>query len=412
MLVDTERTALVGSDPKLDRDWLAVAASAVGLIFSVGTLTLAPVGVFMRPLGHEFGWTRGQISGAHAFGQPALIVSSLLWGALLDRFGARRTILPAIFGLGLSIASLSLLRNPIWHLSLMFALIPLVAGAANPVGYAGILVRRFNKRLGLALGLALMGIGLGAAFMPSLAQSLIDRFGWRTAYVVLGALTILISVPAAIIATRSAAGPVIPRDRGVEPSVLPLMLTRPFLLICLTFVLLSTASVGAVAHLVPMMTDKGFSPVEAARIAGLTGFATLVSRGVIGWMLDRIHAPYLLAVMSLLCAAACLLLAFGTGRLSPSLAAVILGLVAGSEVDFITFLIRKYFGPARFGRLYAVAFSAFILGPGGVLMGYSYDHFHQYRQGLLLFVGIAILAGITALFLPRYEQNSRVPDLA
>ena len=409
MLASEEKTEIQATDRDMDRDWLAVAASAVGLIFSVGTLTLAPVGVFMRPLGHEFGWTRGQISGAHAFNQPALILSSILWGALLDRFGARRTVLPAIVGLGLSVAALSLLRNPIWHLSLMFAIIPLVAGAANPVGYAGILVRRFSERLGLALGLALMGLGLGAAFMPSLAQNLIDRFGWRTAYVALGALTILVSIPAAIVATRHAAGPVVRANRGVEPSVLPLMLTRRFLLICLTFVLLSTASVGAVAHLVPMMTDKGFTPVQAAHIAGLAGIATLLSRGAIGWMLDRLHAPYLLAVISVLCAGACLLLAIGGGQLSPSLAAITLGLVAGSEVDFITFLIRKYFGTAGFGRLYAVAFGAFILGPGGLLMGYSYDHFHQYRQGLLLFVGISLLSGVTALFLPRYEQDSDSP---
>ncbi len=94
------------------------------------------------------------------------------------------------------------------------------------------------------------------------------------------------------------------------------------------------------------------------------------------------------------------------------MAAIMLGLVTGSEVDFITFLIRKYFGAGGFGRLYAVAFGAFILGPGGLLMGRSYDHYHQYRQGLLLFVGIALLSGITALLLPRYEQNSELTRAA
>ncbi len=397
-------------DEVVDRDWLAVAAAAVGLIFSVGSLTLAPIGVFMRPLGHEFGWTRGQISGAQAFSQPALILSSIVWGVLLDRFGARRTILPSIVGLGLSVAALSLLANPIWHLSLMFAIIPLLGGAANPLGYAGILVRRFNKRLGLALGIALMGLGLGTAVMPSLSQNLIDRFGWRSAYVVLGVLTLLLSIPAALIATRNASGVRAAAKRGDEPPALPLMLTRPFLLICLTFVLLSTASIGTVAHFVPMMTDRGFTPVQAAHLAGLAGIATLVSRGAIGWLLDRVHAPYLLAGISVLCAGACLLLATKGG--SPAAAAIMLGLVTGSEVDFITFLIRKYFGAGGFGRLYAVAFGAFILGPGGLLMGRSYDHYHQYRQGLFLFVGIALLAGVTALFLPRYEQNSEVARAA
>ena len=83
-----------------------------------------------------------------------------------------------------------------------------------------------------------------------------------------------------------------------------------------------------------------------------------------------------------------------------SLAAVLLGLVAGAEVDFIGFLIKKYFGSAVFGRLYAIAFAAFALGPGAALIGYSYDHFHEYRPGLLLFTMLSLVAALLALAMP------------
>ena len=396
----------VGTPPNakhgLDRDWPAVGASAVGMIFSLATLTLYPFGVFVLPLSHEFGWTRGQMSGALSLSAPALILGSLLWGTLLDRFGGRRTILSSILGLGLGIAAFALLAKPLWHLYLLFAIVPLIAGAASPLGYSGVLVRRFSNRLGLAIGLSLTGIGLGAAIVPPLAQALIVNYGWRHAYVMLAALAVLIGIPAAIVATRGAGEPAMYARQQSTVSVLPLLRTRAFVLICFTFFLLSTASIGTLSHLVPMMIDRGSSPAAAARIAGLTGLSTLVSSGVIGWLLDRIHAPCVLCVSSLCLAASCLLLAYREGLPSSATAAVILGLFVGSEVDYLTFLIRKYFGQAAFGRLYGLAFSAFILGPGAVVLGYSYDRFHRYRPGLLLFVMLSVLAAALALAMPRY----------
>ncbi len=394
----------------MDRDWSAVWASAAGLVFSLPTLTIYPFGVFVLPVGHELGWTRGQMSGALSFSAITLITGSLLWGVALDRFGARRTIIASVCGLGLSIGLFALLRPPLWHLYAVFIIAPLCAGAASGLGYSGVLVRRFSRRLGLAVGLSLTGVGLGAGIVPLLTQSLIDHFGWRSAYAVLGLLALVVGVPSAIVATRHAnqsTGPVL--SRAEEVPVLPLVRTRTFLLICLTFFLLSTASIGTLTHLVPMMIDRGFSPDTAARIAGLTGLSTLISTGVIGWALDRVHAPYILCVSSLCLAGSCLLLASRNDLSSSIMAAVVLGLFVGSEVDYLTFLIRKYFVRSAFGRLYGLAFSAFILGPGALLLGYSYDHYQRYRPGLLLFVLLSVLAAALALGLPRYERET-TPD--
>ena len=399
------RLTPISADARYDRDWLAVAAAGVGMIFSVGTLTLYPFGVFMGPVGHDLGWTRGQMSGAVTFSQVFLVIGSLCWGALLDRFGPRRTLLPAIVGLGTGLALLGMLSRPLWHLYAMFALIPILAAAANPLGYAGVLVRRFNHNLGLALGLALMGVGLGAALIPPAAQHLIARFGWRLAYAILGAITIAIAIPAAIVATWHASGPALENTAKDRPPVLPLLASRTFLLICATFFLLGTAGTGVLTHFVPMLTDRGYAPANAARMAALIGIATLVSRGVIGWLLDRFHAPYLVAIIALLFSAACLMLVYGRAPAWNFVVAILLGFVGGAEVDFITFLVRKYFGQAAFGRLYGIAFAAFVIGPGTLLIGVSFDHFHRYGPGLLLFVALSVFAAILALMLPRYDQQ-------
>ena len=389
----------------MDRDWSAVWSSAAGLIFSLPTLTIYPFGVFVLPVGHELGWTRGQMSGALSFSAIALITGSLVWGALLDRFGGRRTLLGSVLGLGLSISLFALLRPPLWHLYVVFIIAPLFGGAASGLGYSGVLVRRFSRRLGLAVGLSLTGVGLGAGLVPPLSQALIDHFGWRAAYIVLALLAVVIGVPAAMIATRHDTAFTQSATSRSEVSILPLVQTRAFILICVTFFLLSTASIGTLTHLVPMMIDRGFSPTTAARIAGVTGLSTLIATGVIGWALDRVHAPYILCISSLCLAGSCTLLALRNGFSSSIIAAVVLGLFVGSEVDYLTFLIRQYFVQSAFGRLYGLAFSAFILGPGAVLLGYSYDRFHGYRPGLLLFVLLSVLAAALALGLPRYERE-------
>ena len=389
--------------PKVDRDWLAVAASAVGLMFSVGALTAYPFGVFMGPMGHDLSLTRGQMSGAISAAQISLVVSSLLWGQLVDRFGPRRCLLLAIIGLGVGVASLSRLTAPLWHLYVFFALVPVLGAAANPLGYSGVLVRLFQRRLGLALGIALMGVGLGAAVLPPLAQHFIASFGWRSAYLALACLAAVIGIPASLIATRNAPGPVVRNAAATAEPILPLMRTRAFLLICAIFFLLGTAGTGVLTHLVPMMTDHGYTAAFAAKFAGLIGVSTLVSRALVGWLLDRVHAASMVAAVACVSAGICLLLAHGGGTPVYAAVCILLGFIAGAEVDFISFLVRRYYGAAAFGRLYAIAFAAFVVGPGAVLIGKSFDHFHSYRPGLLLFTGLSVLAALLAFALPRYE---------
>ena len=397
----------VDVDRTYDRDWLALAASAIGLMFSVGSLTAYTLGVFIGPLGREFGWTRGQISGAATIAQVSLVVSSLGWGLLLDRFGPRRTLLSAVIGLGTGLALLSRLTGPTWHLYVAFAAVPILGAAANPIGYNGVLVRRFQRRLGVALGVSLMGVGLGAALLPAMAQHVISAHGWRSAYATFSVLALALGLPAAWVASLHARGPVVRSSHLPAAPLWPLMRTRAFLLICGTFFLLGTAGTGVLTHLIPMVTDRGLSPAIAAKIAGLVGISTLVSRGVVGWLLDRIHAPYLVGAVALLCTGMCLLLMRGGGVGVYSVAAVLLGLIAGAEVDFIGFLVRRYFGPAVFGRLYAIAFAVFALGPGAALIGYSYDHFHGYGPGLMLFALLSVLASGLAFAMPLATSTVR-----
>ena len=395
-----------GEDPsRLDRAWQAVPASAVGLVFSVGALLLYSFGVFVRPLSTAFGWSRTELSGAVALSQYSLAFSAPVWGWLIDRYGPRAIMLPSTITIALLFGSLSLLTPHLWHLYLVFIAIPLFAGGASPLGYSAVLVRQFDRRLGLALGLALMGVGIGAAVLPPLAQALVESFGWRGAYAVLGGLALVLALPAAFVATRAAPGPARMRREAGPGEVAQAVRSHAVILMCAPFVLIGVERLGVLAHLGPLLVDRGFTPAGAARMAGLTGLATVMGRGGLGGLLDRFHAPHLLAGIALLAAAAFLLLAYSSGSASSTVVAVLLGLVVGAEVDFISFLIRRYFDPALFGRLYGIAFGLYLLGvgTGPLAMGASFDHFGSYRPGLVGFAAVALAVAGLAVAMPRYQ---------
>ena len=389
----------------VDEDWLTVAAAAVCLIFSVGTMTLYSFGVFIRPLSASFHWTRGQVSMAVAIGQYSFAAASVLWGWLVDRFGPRRTIPSAVIGLAVGVSSLRFLGPNLWQLYVTFALIPFLAGGASPLGYAAVLIRRFERRLGLALGLSLMGVGLGATILPVLAQYAIVRFGWRGAYGILGALTFLITFPSALLATRNS------QERATRAKIRAASTDAPelrlpaMILMCIVFLLIGIASVGTLAHLVPMMIDHGFSANTAARVAAATGFATIISRGGIGTLMDRFFAPYVLAIVSLVGGAGCALLALSSGRTENVIAALMLGLLVGAEVDFIAYFVRRYFPLQAFGKVYGLVFGLFIVGSGTgpLVLGQLFDRHHSYKSGLFAYAMLAVVAAILASLMPRYH---------
>ena len=376
----------IATDAGFDSDWLAVAASAVGMVLCTGTLALYSFGVFVRPLTAEFGWSRTGLFGALSFFQFGLAFSSPIWGALVDRFGPRHVILVALVALSVLVASLGLLTPNLWHIYLVFAAIPLLGGGASPLGYAAIMVRRFDSRLGTALGLSLMGVGLGGAVLPPLAQFLLSDFGWRTAYVALGVLTFVITLPAAIVATRNVPGPV--RRRAASALSIGAMLrTRAYILMAVAFVLLGTVSVGVLAHLVPMMVDHGFTPTRKPR----------ASPGCPGWRWSSGAAA------SAGCWTACTrpTCLRSSSHSSPRPFRLLLGLRRGACGPAMSLPCcwdrpsgrRSISCPtscaatstkAAFGRLYGIAFGLYILGTalGPVSRSAtSFDHLGGYRSG-------------------------------
>lgn len=407
---------------RIYRGWVLVAASGVGLSTNPGQFAYGALGVFMLPLTHEFGWSRTEVSLALTAFTVALALALPLVGRLVDHYGGRRVLFPSVIVFGVLLLAIPLTVSKAWHLWLLFILIGSLAAGANALPYLRILGAWFDRRRGLAFGLAMAGGGLGYTYVPPLLQWLVEHWGWRSGYVALGAMVLLIAAPIVGLVLRDTpeevglrpdgdAGPAQAPDDGGEAAAQQGSAGRgTFLLLFGIFSILSLCLYGLLAHLVPMLVDRGIAPRDAAWTAALLGIAILFSRAVVGFLLDRWFAPRVAAACFVLSAAGLAWFAAGAADgTAVIIATCLVGLSIGAEIDLLAYLTSRYFGLRRFGTFYGVMFAGFLLGaaPGPVVYGSLFDAKGNYDLALTGAACLLFGAALAMLTLPEYRGDRR-----
>jgi MFS family permease len=189
--------------------WIVVAVTFVTMAIGVNART--SFSLFFPPIVDEFGWERGVTAGAFSFGFVVSAVMSPLIGRMMDRFGPR-----AVMELGVALMAAGLLLAPLttqpWHLYLTIGV--LVGAGSICLGYSGqslFLPNWFNRRRGLAMGLAFAGVGIGSVTLLPWVQHMIEQTGWRTACTAMGILVLVVLAPINLLLRKR------PQDIGLEP---------------------------------------------------------------------------------------------------------------------------------------------------------------------------------------------------
>jgi hypothetical protein len=237
------------------------------------------------------------------------------------------------------------------------------------------------------------GVGLGAILVPQIASALIRWTGWRGAHIGLGGLMFAVAFPAVALAVRepdaSAESGRTLTTLGLRPGVAArdAASSAVFWRMAGVFFMVGGAINGAIAHIVPLLTDRGLSPAVATEVFGVMGRMTLIARPFVGLLLDRFFAPHV-AVTFFLAPLAGLPLLVGGSGLSPAIGAALLGLALGTEIDLIAFLTSRYLGQRAFGEVYGYLFTAFVAGSslGQFMADVSFDGLGSYAPA---FVGFA-----------------------
>jgi MFS family permease len=405
--------------PKFFYGWWIVAVSAIGLGLGYAPIIVYSFGVFIKPLTQELHSNRASISLAFTLANLLQSVSSPLAGRLADRFGARSVILLSSVIFALLLVSSHLLSPKLWDFYVFYGLLGFVGSGPAPIPYVKVISRWFDRRRGLALGLTMFGIGSGAILMPALAQRLIAMLGWRSTYMVIGLLVLVVSVPVVafflkespeemgllpdgVIGARQAAERQTPRE-GLAWS--DARRSKAFWLMVGAIFLVGASVHGCVVHLVPLLSDQGVSSNRVALATSLLGSALLIGRVGSGYLLDRFFAPRV--ALCLFGAAACgiALLRMGAASGLVLLAVFLIGLGMGSEVDIIAYLVSRYFGLRAFGEVYGYAFASYVLAGafGPWLMGLGFDRSGSYGSVLVGFFLATLLAVVLMTRLGPYR---------
>ena len=398
-----------------------VVGAVTGLFVCNGPVLGFTFGVFLKPIMADTGWMRSTTSFALSVGGILGAIAVPVLGNMMDRWSIRRVALPGIVVYTIFLSLMGLAPAVLGIFTLMFALAEMTSAIQTPLGYAKAISAWFDRRRGLALGIAMSGVGLGAFVVPQLAERLIERVGWRGAYVSLGLLTFAIAFPAVALWIRE------PRpgegERGGAATIaLPLghtvreaARTARFWMLGAAFFLVAVAINGSAAHIVPLLTDHGLSAASATATLAIFGLATMSGRLLAGFLVDRIFAPYVATFFFLAPIAGFAFLASATGML-PAAGVVLMGMGLGTEIDLIAFLVTRYFGQRAFGQIYGYFFMIFGLGSsfGRFLAGLIFDLAGSYNPAL---IGAALALVVAVILVNRLGsylypvQREIAPDL-
>ncbi len=378
-----------------------LAAAFFGVFASFASVFIFTFGVFLKPLSEEFGWSRTQVSGGFALAAMTVALASPFIGRLVDRFGSRAVILPSATIFAAAFASLAWLTPSLPHFYGILFLMGAVGNGTTQLAFSRAVVQAFDSHRGLALAVMLAGSGVGSMVMPSLAQALIDQWGWRATYRTLGVLIVLVVLPlTALLIPGQTRSTVRAARRGLPAAVR----SRLFWRFLAAFFLMSLAVNAPLAHLSALLTDRGVTPRAAAFAASLLGGATIAGRFLTGWLVDHWPASRVTSILFAASGAGLLGLELSARPEWAFVSAALIGLGMGAEADVIPYLISRHFDIESFGELYGLAFSAFALAGalGPLILGRVFDQLGSYDFAL---GALAVSAFAAALLMSRLSAK-------
>jgi len=400
--------------------WIVLGAVFLIMISSSGLR--AVLGVFFKPIEAEFGWDRSAMSQVAAI--SLLLVGAIgpFVGWLADRWGPRNVmaLFLAILAVG---AILSSRVTNLWQITLTAGVIMAIgAGGMGMATASTIAARWFVARRGLVIGILGAGMSAGQLVVVPAAVWITTHYGWRQAFLWLGALVFVTAIPLALLFVRDdptlkglaayGAGKTGPQSSAAAaPSesriaVSEAMAYPAFWLLAATFFVCGYTSNGMVlTHLVPHAAEHGFSEMHAAQALGVMGAMNIVGTILSGWICDRFGRKGPLAFYYGVRGLSLIFLLYVWNVPSLHLFAAIFGLNYISTVPPTTTLTANIFGRFSVGVLSGWIFFAHQVGSalGAAAGGWIFDYTGSYSWA---FISSAILAFIASgLSLIIKEEN-------
>ena len=412
-----------GAKSPLYYGWLIVAVAFISLAivyalrYSFTVLSVA--------IEEEFAWGRSNIHLAFSIMITTYGFSGPVTGALLDKYGPRKLFPAGALFIGLGLIACSQITE-LWHLYMAYALAAIGMSCLGMVCFGTLVSNWFVKWRGTAWGLAASGTGFGMFFIVGFFLPwLLELYGFRVAYFVIGLLAILIVAPLNGLFIRQR-----PQDIGLLPDGLRVdhrpddqpngaavsdqgwtlaaaSRTFPFWMMTACIFCFTISLYSVMMHQVQHAIDVGFDVAAASRAFGLVGLLSMLGKFCWGAVSDYIgrELAYSLGMLSVVIA---ILLFMSLDNPSQSWIlwsfAFFFGLGYGAAQPLYAAMIADLFQGNSLGKIMGVIVAISGVGSaiGPPLAGYIFDTTGSYQLSFFYALFFVILsAGFAWLAAPR-----------
>ena len=359
--------------PRFFYGWVIVAIAIVGGAFTSGT-SVWGASVFVTHMGEDLGWSRSAFYGAFTIRALAAGALAPVLGPLQDKpNGPRLLMLMSALCLGCALVLLKFVED-LWVFYLVFGgLGALSMSALGEMMTVAVVPKWFVRRRGRAVGIATTGTAMGPLFFPITVQALIEAVGWRDGWLVLGAVTLAVLVPLALLvrtspeevgllpdgddpttrpsteaSSRPAAAAEVSYSRGEATR------TLTFWLLALAFALATLSMGGFFANWLPYFQDIGFTAAVGSLAAVGYGICSITVRLFWGILSERFSVRYLLMAQSLVTAVSVLYFLQIGGTTSLIVAGSFHGIAVGGFFIMRPLIIANYFGRQHLGAVNSI----------------------------------------------------------
>ncbi len=263
------------------------------LIIAVSFMTLAGASgassafaVFYPELLNVFGWSHASGALVYSVNMLVVAISSPLLGWLLDRFGPRWLFTAAAVIVGLSFWACSRVAS-LGQYALYYGVLSAL-GQTALLSTTVVVTRWFAQaHRGRAIGFADVGTGFGMVTLAPGTAWLITQFGWQTAFIVLGAVIMLVLAPLNLL-HRPAPAP--PTESSQSVSLALILRRYDLWMLCAAHLFMSITMTMVNVHLIEFLVGTGFLKlVAASTLLGAVSLVSLPGRMFFGWLVDRLH---------------------------------------------------------------------------------------------------------------------------
>ena len=377
------------SVPVLDgtRGWLVV----VGTFFSsFVTLGIAySFGAFFADMADEFGSTRAATSVVFGLTTFAFFWLSLITGRLADRFGPRPVLATGAVFLFVGLLATSQVSS----LTMGYLTYGIGVGVAAATGYIPMIAAVggwFEHHRATAVGLAVAGIGAGTLVMSPLSAALVDRYGWRDTYRLLGIVGAIVLLICVALVDRP------PTQGGPQPSRLrEALASRSFRQLQLSALASGLALFVPFVYVGQYAKERGVGNVAAAVLVGVLGGASVLARIGFGSAVRRFGSMILYRTgFGLLAASFVIWLVAGSSYALLIAFVLVLGVGYGGFVALSTIVVAERMGTEGLGSLLGAFYTTQGLGGlvGPIVAGAAIDAFDGYRPVIVACIALELLA--------------------